>query len=79
MCIVIQKNELYNNIVWYCVPEFKNGDDEMKRKVLCSILAILIIFASVPMTAFAADAVTITKVDLTATKNLIEGYNCHIE
>ena len=37
------------------------------------------IIASVPMTAFAADAVTITKVDLTATKNLIEGYNCHIE
>ena len=31
------------------------------------------------MTAFAADEVTITKVDLTATKNLIEGYNCHIE
>jgi len=51
----------------------------MKRKVLCSILAILIILASVPMTAFAADAVTITKVDLTATKNLIEGYDCHIE
>ncbi|MBE6749297.1 MAG: hypothetical protein E7557_08745 [Ruminococcaceae bacterium] len=51
----------------------------MKRKVLCSILAILIVLASVPMTAFAADEVTITKVDLTATKNLIEGYNCHIE
>lgn len=51
----------------------------MKRKVLCSILAILIILASVPMTAFAADEVTITKVDLTATKNLIEGYNCYIE
>ena len=51
----------------------------MKRKVLCSILAILIILASVPMTAFAADAVTITRVDLTATKNLIEGYDCHIE
>ena len=51
----------------------------MKRKVLCSILAILIILASVPMTAFEADEVTIRKVDLTATKNLIEGYNCHIE
>ena len=51
----------------------------MKRKVLCSILAVLIILASVPMTAFAADAVTITKVDLTATRNLIEGYDCHIE
>ncbi len=51
----------------------------MKRKVLCSILAILIILASVPMTVFAADGVTITKVDLTATKTLIEGYECHIE
>ncbi len=51
----------------------------MKRKVLCSVLAILIILASIPVTVFAADGVTITKVDLTATETLIEGYNCHIE
>lgn len=51
----------------------------MKRKFLCSILAMLIILASIPMTVFAADEVTITKVDLTATKTLTEGYECHIE
>ncbi len=51
----------------------------MKRKAISLILAMLIILASFPLTAFAADEVTITKVDLTATKALIEGYNCHIE
>ena len=48
----------------------------MKRKVLCSILAILIILASVPMTAFAADGEkTITDISLTATRVLIQYYD----
>lgn len=48
----------------------------MKRKVLCSILAILIILASVPMTAFAADGEkTITNISLTATRDLIQYYD----
>jgi hypothetical protein len=46
---------------------------KMKRKVLCSILAILIILASVPMTAFAADGEkTITNISLTATRDLVQ-------
>ena len=48
----------------------------MKRKVLCSILAILIILASVPMTAFAADGgKIITDISLTATRDLIQYYD----
>ncbi len=48
----------------------------MKRKVLCSILAILIVLASFPLTAFAADGERkITKIELTATKPLIENYD----
>ena len=41
----------------------------MKRKVLCSILAILIILARVPMTAFAADGEkTITNITTSSSK-----------
>ena len=48
----------------------------MKRKVLCSLLAILIVLASFPLTAFAADGEkTIVDISLTATRDLIQYYD----
>ena len=50
----------------------------MKRKAISLVLAILIILASFPLTAFAAEGDrVITKVDLTATKPLMEYYDGH--
>ncbi len=47
----------------------------MKRKILCVLLAALIILASVPMTAFAAEGEkTITDIEITPTRELIQYY-----
>ena len=49
---------------------------KMKRKAISLILAMLIILASFPLTAFAADGdKTVESVELTATKALIENYS----
>lgn len=51
---------------------------KMKRKAISLVLAMLIILASFPLTAFAAEGDrVITKVDLTATKPLMEYYDGH--
>ena len=49
---------------------------KMKRKAISLILAMLIILASFPLTAFAADGErNITKIELTATRSLTENYD----